>query len=412
MHDNTLARALIKKGVDVQLIPLYTPIRTDEENVSADQVFFGGINVYLQQKIPLFRHLPRWMVKALDQKWLISWATRKSTSVRAETLGPLAVSMLKGREGFQRSEVDRLVDWLSGEYKPDVVVFTNILIAGCAPEIKRRLNCKIVVTLQGDDIFLDGLTEPYKTAAFREITSLSKSVDAYITASQFYANYMATYLGIDRDKIRVVPLAIDVTDFAEFAPPTSLPERPAERPPTIGYLARIAPEKGFHLLVDAFLELRRRGNHDVRLLAAGWLGDHRRRYFDEQVEKIRVAGASDHFSYRGTVSREEKVAFLQSIDLLSVPTTYREPKGLFVLEALAAGVPVVQPDHGAFGEIIAQTGGGILTTPLSITALADGISELLADEFRRRRLAQSGRDFVHLHRNATTLAESHLASLQ
>ncbi len=412
MHDNTLARALIKQGVDVRLIPLYTPIRTDEDDVSTDEVFFGGINVYLQQNVPFFRHLPRWIARVFDQRWLISWATRKSTSVRAETLGPLAVSMLKGKEGFQSTEVDRLVEWLSGDFKPDVIVFTNMLIAGCAPAIKQRLNAKIVVTLQGDDIFLDSLTEPYKSAAFCELKELSKSVDAYISASEYYANYMAHYLDIDRKKIYVVPLAIDVADFAEFAPPQPLPQRPAGRPPTIGYLARIAPEKGFHLLVDAFLELHRRGNTDVRLLAAGWLGDHRRGYLYEQVAKIRRANAEDQFGYWGAVNRLKKLDFLKSVDLLSVPTTYQEPKGLFVLESLAAGVPVVQPNHGAFPEILCSTGGGVLFTPHDVNGLADALEQLLDDPAVRENLGNRGRQAVHLGRNAAVMAVSHLDLLE
>lgn len=412
MHDNTLARALIRKGVDVQLIPLYTPIRTDEEDVSSDRLFFGGINVYLQQNIPGFRFLPRWLAGFLDQPWLISWATKKSTSVRPETLGPLAVSMLRGHEGFQRSEVDRLVEWLSGELKPDIVIFTNLLIAGCAPEIKKCLQTKVVVTLQGDDIFLDGLTEPYKSQAFEEIKKLAGAVDAYISASHYYADFMTQYLGIPREKISVLPLGIDLADFAQFAPPNPLPERPADRPPTIGYLARIAPEKGFHQLVDAYLELHRRGRTDIRLEAAGWMGDHRRAYFEEQVAKIKKAKADSGFRYWGSVSREGKMEFLQSIDVLSVPTVYQEPKGLFVLEALAAGVPVVLPNHGAFPELIQQSNAGVLVRPGSVESLADGLLQVLDHREERAELALSGRTFAHQTRNASTMADSHLLILQ
>jgi glycosyltransferase involved in cell wall biosynthesis len=412
MHDNTLARAMIRQGADVQLIPLYTPIRTDEEDVSGNRIFFGGINVYLQQNLPGFRFLPSWMVRALDQRWLIRWATKKSTSVRAETLGPLTVSMLRGSQGFQRSEVDRLVEWLAGDLKPDIVIFTNFLIAGCAPEIKKRLQSKIVVTLQGDDIFLDGLTEPYKTQAFAEIRKLSHSVDAYITASQFYADFMSKYLQINRENVAVLPLGLDTADFAEVAPPAPLPQRPAGRPPTIGYLARIAPEKGFHLLVDAYVEIIRRGRTDVRLEAAGWLGDHRKDYFEEQLAKLRSAGAEQGFLYWGAVDRSQKREFLKSIDLLSVPTTYQEPKGLFLLEALASGTPVVQPNHGAFPELLEQTGGGILVEPNSPTALANGILSLLDDAARRQAMAENGRNCVHLQRNAESMATAHLHFLQ
>jgi glycosyltransferase involved in cell wall biosynthesis len=412
MHDNTLARALIRLGADVQLIPLYTPIKTDEENVSSDRIFFGGINVYLQQNVPLYRFLPRWIAKALDQKWLISWATKRSSSIRAETLGPLAVSMLRGKEGFQRAEVNRLVEWLAGDLRPDVIVLTNILIAGCAPEIKKRLKSKLVVTLQGDDIFLDGLTEPYQSQAIAEIRKISESIDGYISASKFYADFMANYLGLPRNQIAILPLGLDVEDFADFAPGQTLPKRPEERPPTIGYLARIAPEKGFHLLVDAFLKLRSRGRLDVRLEAAGWLGDHRREYYDEQLTKIREAGAIEQFRYWGAVSRTEKIEFLKSIDLFSVPTTYREPKGLFALEAMAAGVPVVLPNHGAFPEIISQTGGGKLFSPENSTDLSLELQRLLENPAERELLSEAGRTAVHTTRNSMAMGSAHLQFLK
>jgi glycosyltransferase involved in cell wall biosynthesis len=287
-----------------------------------------------------------------------------------------------------------------------------MLIAGCAPAIKERLAAKVVVTLQGDDIFLDGLTQPYKSQAFHEIRSLSKSVDAYIAASHYYADYMSEYLGIERPRIHVVPLGIDVSDFHEFAPPRPLRPRPEKRPPTIGYLARIAPEKGFHLLVDAFIELRRRGMHDLRLEAAGWLGDHRRDYLEQQVAKIQQAGALEQFRYWGAVSREQKLDFLKSVDIMSVPTVYREPKGLFVLESLAAGVPVVEPDHGAFPELLSKTGGGVLVTPNNLAALSDEIGRLLADPKRGVRFASRGRDVVHSQLNSQSMAELHLDILK
>ena len=56
IHDNTLVAIIQKKGHDIALIPTYTPLRTDEENVSLNRVFYGGVNVYLQQKLALFAY--------------------------------------------------------------------------------------------------------------------------------------------------------------------------------------------------------------------------------------------------------------------------------------------------------------------------------------------------------------------
>src|SRR5205085_6656931 len=98
------------------------------------------------------------------------------------------------------------------------------------------------------------------------------------------------------------------------------------------------------------------------------------------------------------------LAFLRSLDVLAVPTTYQEPKGLFVLEALAAGIPVVQPDHGAFPEVLAETQGGLLHRPEDSQHLAQRLHEILTDTDARRRLGTMGQRNVHLSRNAREMA--------
>lgn len=409
MHDNTLARALTKLGCDVQLVPLYTPIRTDEESAAVDQVFLGGINVYLQQKLPLFRYLPRCFSRWLDRPPLIRWATSRGIQTKAQDLGALTVSVLKGDEGYQRTEVQRLVEWL-GQDQPDVIVFSNMLTAGCVPAIKRRLDAKIVVTLQGDDIFLRDLPEPFQSQAFAEIRCLIPHVDGFIANSQYYADFMSGYLAIPRDRIAVVPLGLDTSDFAELLGNERMNRLNGGE--TIGYLARLAPEKGLHVLVDAFIHLARELKHrEVRLRIAGWLGDHNRPYVEEQIQKIHKAELSGNVDLVGEVDRAGKLDFLKSIDLLCVPTTYREPKGLFVLEALAAGVPVVQPDHGAFPELLAGTGGGVLVPPEDPVALAEQLAKLLDDPELRSALGRQGRAAVHREFTAERMAENTLEAL-
>src|SRR6516162_8858834 len=125
MHDNTLVTALRAAGHDALLVPTYTPIRTDEDDVSQKRVFFGGINVYLQQKFALFRHTPWLLDRLLDARRLLRWVSRFAVSTKYEDLGDLTVSMLKGEHGHQRKEVAKLVRWLRDEVKPEVVNLTN-----------------------------------------------------------------------------------------------------------------------------------------------------------------------------------------------------------------------------------------------------------------------------------------------
>jgi glycosyltransferase involved in cell wall biosynthesis len=402
MRDNTLAAALTKRGVDIQLIPTYTPIRTDEESVAIDQVFFGGLNVYLQNVSPIFRWLPRWLDRLLDQPRLISWLASRGMETSATMLGDLTVSMLQGERGRVKKEVFRLVDWLAEVMKPDLVGLTNILIGGCIPTMKRRLDVPIVVTLQGDDLFLLDLIEPYKSQAIDEIRRMSRDVDAFVVFSQYYADFMADLLRLDRSRMHIVPMGIHGEDFKPVDHHAT-----KDRPMRIGYLARVCPAKGLHLLIDAWARVRRMpGTEDVELVCAGWLGDGDRAYFAEQVEKVNRLGLAESFTYRGVIERVEKVSFLSELDVFSVPTTYREPKGLFALEAMASGVPVVLPAHGAFPEMLAGAAGGVLHEPGNIDDLAQKLHHLLTRPGERAVLGQAGREGVLRRHAASAMAEA------
>jgi glycosyltransferase involved in cell wall biosynthesis len=401
LNDNTVARALIRLGHDVELVPFYTPLRTDEENVSDPQVFFGGINVYLQQKAAIFRWLPRWLDRWLDNPRLIQWASGRSVKIDPREVADLAVSILRGSEGFQRKEVERLVAWLAGGRQPDVLVLSNILTAGFVPDLRRRLQVPIVVTLQGDDIFLRGLPPKHQEQALALIRQLAGSIDLFMVHSRFYAESMADYLGIDQRKIRVVPLGIDTFDFETV----SLPTLDTSEQPTIGYLARLAPEKGLHILAEAFERLRAMpGTSQVRLRIAGWLGENHRAYAENVFQSLRARGHGDAFEFVGEVDRQGKLDFLRSLAVLAVPTTYEDPKGLFALEAMAAGVPVVLPEHGAFPELLAETSGGLLHRPNDADHVAQVLNQVLMNPNMHHDLAATGRQNVLLRRTAQTMA--------
>jgi glycosyltransferase involved in cell wall biosynthesis len=401
LNDNTLARALMRAGVDVQLIPTYTPIRTDEPDVSAPRIFFGGINVYLEQKSRLFRALPAKMTRWLDNRRLLNWVTARALARSYSDLGPLTVSMLDGALGHQKREVEQLIDWLANHVRPDVVHFSNLLIAGCISELRRQCKASIVLTLQGDDIFLDSLPEPYRSQAIDRMRKLVPLVDRFTVHSRFYQALMMERLGIPESKFARLPLTIDVNDFAA----TPAPSKDTSKR-VLGYLARLAPEKGLGQLVDAFLRLKRLPNMgDVELRIAGWLGEQHREYAETQFAKLNDGGLRDQWRYVGEVDRKSKVEFLRGLDLFCVPATFLEPKGIYLLEALAAGVAVVAPEHGAFPELLAATHGGRLCAPNDVKDLTAILATLLANAHDRRQFAHAGQTFVHSECNARVGAE-------
>jgi glycosyltransferase involved in cell wall biosynthesis len=400
LRDNALAAELLRRGHDVVLTPVYTPTRTDERNVSGPHLFFGGISVYLEQHSALFRHTPRFVDRLWDAEWVLRLATKRQIKVDPKSLGELTVSMLRGMEGFQRKEIVKLLDWLKKEPPFDVINIPYTLLLGLAEPLKRELKAAICCTLQGEDLFLDNLGEPYRQESLDLIRRAAVHVDAFLPVSEYYANYMPGYLGLPREKMRVVPLGINLDGHSP---------RPARRgvgPFTIGYFARIAPEKGLHVLAEAYRRLRARpGIGESRLLAAGYLAGEHRSYLDRVTRELQSWGLADHFEYRGEVDRAGKIAFLHSVDALSVPTPYEEPKGLFLIEAMANGVPVVQPRRGAFPEMIEKTGGGLIVPPDDPEALADGLLALWRDPARAAALGAAGAAGVREHYTVERMAD-------
>lgn len=407
MHDNTLVATLQSLGHDALLIPTYTPIRTDEVDVSQKRVFFGGINVYLQQKLALFRHTPWFFDRPLDANPLLRWVSRFAASTPYEELGGLAVSMLEGEHGHQAKEVTKITRWLADDIQPQVVNLTNVLLSGAVHEMKRRLKVPVLGTLQGDDIFLEALPEPSRGKCLELIRGHCAEMDGFIATSAYYADFMADYLKVPRSKIDVVLPGLNLKGHGG---PPAQPRTPS--PFHIGYFARICPEKGLHVLVDAVILLAKAGVRNWRLRVSGWLGTNDRPYFDSVRKRLHDAGLADWLTHVESPDHASKVRFLQSLDVLSVPTTYREPKGLYILESLANGVPVVQPRHGSFPELVEATGGGLLVEPNNGEALAAALRRLMDDPALRADLARRGQEAVHQRFHAERMAHETVAVYQ
>lgn len=414
MHDNTLAKALRDHGTDVSLIPTYTPIRVDEENLSTDRVFFGGINVYLEHRFRVWRYFPRWMTRWLDHPRVLTWATKKAVDNDAKNLGGLTVSMLDGEAGPQATQVDELATFLGRELRPDVVVFSNALLVGTLRRLKKEFSGPVFCLLQGDDIFLDGLPDPFRGQAIDRIRERGQLFDGFIVHSEFYKQAMSDMLGISPDRIHCIPLGIDVSNHdgkpREFPGAEDVADSGAtasQQPLRIGYFARICPEKGLHQLVAAFKRIHQTFPN-ARLLAGGYLGPRDADYF--QQLKTDAESLGGQFEYIGSPSDHAgKVEFLKSLDIFSVPTEYKEPKGISILEAMANGVPVVQPAHGSFVEMLAATNGGLLFEPGNIGDLATKLAQLLTDTSLRIRLGTQGQQAVRESYNLQAMTSRSLA---
>jgi glycosyltransferase involved in cell wall biosynthesis len=389
-RDNALARELMARGHEVTLVPVYTPTRTDETNVSLDRVLFGGISVYLQQHSALFRRTPRFLDRLWDAPGVIRAFASRAVSTDARLLGDMTISMLQGTDGVLRKEFDKLVDWTRHEPLPDVVNLPNSLLVAMAAPLRDALKRPVCCTLQGEELFLNGLPAPYRERAIALIREHARSVDRFIAVSRYCATFMSELLEIPAARIDVVPLGIRMDGYER--------RDVSDDVFRVGYFARVAPEKGLHVLADAYVRFRRRiGAARARLEAAGYLGRTHEPYLDEVRRVLQQAGLAEEFHYRGAVDRAGKLAFLRGLDVLSVPATYDEPKGMFLLEAMASGVPVVQPRRGGFTEIVEKTGGGLLIDPDSPDGLADAMHKLWSDRSTLRTLSARAFEGVRAH---------------
>jgi glycosyltransferase involved in cell wall biosynthesis len=385
LRDNRLAATLIEHGRNVILMPLYTPLRTDETPVATRQVLYGGINVYLEQKSAWFRAMPQVLTRVLDWPALLGSIGRFAAKTRPQDVADLALSVLRGQEGRQRAELEKLIEALR-PLRPDLVNLPDLMFVGLARALRDALDVPIVCTLSGEDLFLDALPPADRDAAIAIIRERATDVDAFIAVTHYYRNECIRRFELAPDRVHYVPLGLRVEDALpcnDFAGGAF----------HIAYVARIAPEKGLFNLVQALVALRREGR-SCTVSAAGWMSPNERPYLAKIEALAGEVGGPQAFRYLGEVDRQQKFALLQSAHAFSVPTNYHEAKGLPVLEALAAGLPVVQPRHGSFPELVESTGGGLLYDPSERNGLKNALARLMDDAELRRSLGQAGRAAV------------------
>ena len=403
LRDAALVKAIRSRGHDVLMVPLYLPLQVDKsEQISNAPIFFGGINVYLQQKLGFFRKTPRWIDRLFDTPALLRWVGRKAGMTNAKDLGEATISMLRGEHGRQKKELGRLVDWLAlQENKTDIVCLSNILLIGLAGNIKERLGVPVVCLLQDEDEFLDSLDSQYAEQAWRIISERVVDVDAFISVSRYYADFMQQKLRLEADSVHVVHVGISLDDYKTSQPRVTVP-----KVLTIGFLSRVCSDKGLDTLVDAFIMLKKYEKlKNLKLKIAGGKRADDEEFINQIRQKLESFGLIQDVEFLHGFDLTDKLEFLRTLSVLSVPEKQPVAYGLYVLEALAAGVPVVQPASGVFPELLEMTDGGVLFEPNDASALAKALAMLLLDINYSEDIGEKGRKAVFEKFNIEQTAE-------
>lgn len=383
-RDSALLKSLLALGHDVVRVPMYLPSNLDSgDKITGTPVFYGAINVYLKEKLPFYRHAPVWMERILDSNVLLNFAAKKAGSTRATGLEEMTLSMLNGEMGRQASELDHLVQYLKNEIAPDVVHISNALLLGLAHKLKEDLGVGVVCSLQDENEWVDLMDEVYQEQVWNLMAKKAEDVDLFVTASQYYSEKSQKQLKIPGDKIKVIYGGICLDGYVKSPLPFD--------PPVIGYLCRMSEYFGLGILVDAFIKLKKESRFKgLKLFLTGGYSSDDKSFVNAQMKKMTQNRFEGDVHIFKDFKKDSRVQFLKSLTLLSVPVPSGEAFGAYQVEALAAGVPVVQPNVGCYPEFVEATNGGVLYEPNTSDKLAESIASLLEDTEKVRRLADQG----------------------
>ena len=396
LRDSSYVKSLKDAGHDAVTLPIYLPLTLNGEQQSDVPVFYGAVNIYLKQKIPFLRKMPNWMENFFNAPFLLKYAAKKAGSTRAHGLEEMTISMLKGHEGFQSEELMQLIDFLKHHEKPDVVHLSNALLMGLARKIKDELGIPVVCSLQDEDVWIDAMDDSYQEKLWSLFSEKVKDVDAFVAVSHFYGAVMKKRMNIPAEKLNVIHVGIDPEVFEMSAP--------AFNPPVIGFMSRMNEENGFEVLVDAFIKLKSKAAFkDIKLRCSGGQTGDDKKFIQRQVNKLRKLNFMNDVEFVEEYREKYLNHFFQPLSLLSVPVLKGEAFGLYQIESLACGVPLVQPALGAFPEIIEATKGGVTYSPNNAETLARKLADVLSDRESIISMSKQGRENVEKYFNSRLL---------
>jgi glycosyltransferase involved in cell wall biosynthesis len=404
LRDSKYVPALKDLGHEVVKIPMYLPLFSNDANNEGIPVFYGAVSIYLKQLYPIFRNAPSWIDKLLNTGPVLKLAARFAGSTNAEGLEEMTVSMLMGERGQQKEELDRMVDWIEEHYQPDIIHLSNALLLGLARRIKERLNTTLICSLQDEDVWVDVMEPDFRKQVWKLMEDNVQYVDGFIAVSDFYAARMKIQMKIPDEKLRTVHIGVDPDDYSS--------RLPSEKKRAIGYISRLCYDNGLDILVDAFIELKKReGFSDVRLIITGGSTGDDTQYIKDIKKKLEKNKNSADVVFHDSFVDDGKKDFFDLVSLISVPVRNGEAFGIYLLEAMASGVPVIQPALGAFPEIINIAKGGMVYEPNQPMVLADTLTEILSDPIRLDELSIKGKAGVsasfNIHKQALVMIDAY-----
>jgi glycosyltransferase involved in cell wall biosynthesis len=384
LRDSKYVDALRAQGHEVLIIPMYLPLFSHEKNLAKTPVFYGAVSIYLKQLYPLFRKAPAWFDRFLNSRPVLKLAAGFAGSTRAKGLDEMTISMLLGEEGKQKEELEKMVEWIAEHISPDIIHISNALLLGLAKKLREVIKVPVICSLQDEDTWVNVMNAASKEKVWKLMATKADDVDVFIAVSDSYRDVMRNNMSIPAEKLFSVHIGVDPGDY-EYTSPEN-------KQRTIGFISRLCEDNGLDILVDAFILLRRKsGFDDVNLLITGGSTGDDAAFIKSQIKKIKKAGLSESVHFQKEFEGDDRKDFFRKVSLISVPVKMGEAFGIYLLEAMASGVPVIQPALGAFPEIVNTTKGGILYEPNTPEKLSEALASTLSDSEEMNRLSLQGR---------------------
>ena len=398
LRDSKYVDSLKSLGHKVVKVPMYLPLFSDEHDLEDIPVFYGAISIYLKQLYPIFRKAPEWLDKLLNSKPMMKLAAGMAGSTNAKGLEEMTISMLLGEEGEQSKELDKMVDWIAEHCNPDVIHLSNALLLGLARRMKQRLNVPVICSLQDEDVWVDVMKPSARDHVWKLMGEKAKDVDAFVAVSDYYAKAAQKWMNLPTEKLHAVHLGVDPEDY----PFSNAVKRDRE----IGYISRMNAENGLEVLIDAFILLKKEERfNDVHLHITGGSTGEDTSFIKEQKQKLEANSIRSFAHFWQGFEGNHRKNFLKRVQLISVPVLNGEAFGIYLTEAMASGIPVVQPALGAFPEIVNTAGGGVIYEPNTPEALADAWTKLLDDPSKIEQLSNEARASIEAHFDINIQAE-------
>lgn len=344
LRDDFQAQALLDSGCDLTLMPVFLPSRLLKGKKSSE-LFFAAISYWLAREFFERAQIPRALEKILSSKFALSLAKPFFGSTTPKAARKMTLSMIEADDPHFKSEFEKIKSWIKSEGGFDLIQISSTLMSGLARALRREFKTPIVCAMQDEEVWLDKLSPADSARAWKGILKNAKYIEKFIAPSFYYKNKIQSRF----------PELKNIEVLYPCAARAGAARKKFPQAPTIGFLSGAKKSKGLELLADAFIKIKEQNSvENLRLRIAGGFGLKDKKFLKSILKKL--SKFENFVDFTPAYRPEDHGEFFKNISLICVPADDEDALGLYVIEAFAHSKPAIEPDCGAFPEIMQDAG--------------------------------------------------------